>query len=136
MAAARGAASEQARKGSSRRMSGATLRGRGRAPTAVATSHRGGAAATDGEIKQQRPTDSSDMIPAAAHIQNGALTKQQGGGGASFGGSGKAAATGERSGATAGGAFFGPIDPRRDNNGGQGIATSTKLDDARDSNGF
>ncbi|KAK9111863.1 hypothetical protein Scep_019382 [Stephania cephalantha] len=29
-----------------------------------------------------------------------------------------------------------PIDPRRDNNGGQGIATSTKLDDAMDSNGF
>ncbi|KAK9126380.1 hypothetical protein Scep_015226 [Stephania cephalantha] len=29
-----------------------------------------------------------------------------------------------------------PIDPRRDNNGGQGIVTSTKLDDAIDSNGF
>ncbi|KAK9088634.1 hypothetical protein Scep_027716 [Stephania cephalantha] len=29
-----------------------------------------------------------------------------------------------------------PIDPRRDNNGGQGFVTSTKLDDAMDSNGF
>ncbi|KAK9099924.1 hypothetical protein Scep_023354 [Stephania cephalantha] len=30
----------------------------------------------------------------------------------------------------------GPIDPRRDNNSGQGVVTSTKLDDAMDSNGF
>ncbi|KAK9133315.1 hypothetical protein Scep_012843 [Stephania cephalantha] len=30
----------------------------------------------------------------------------------------------------------GPIDSRRDNNGGQGVVTSTKLDDAMDSDGF
>ncbi|KAK9105710.1 hypothetical protein Scep_022554 [Stephania cephalantha] len=30
----------------------------------------------------------------------------------------------------------GPIDPRRDNNSGQGVVTSTKLDKAMDSNGF
>ncbi|KAK9118128.1 hypothetical protein Scep_016221 [Stephania cephalantha] len=31
---------------------------------------------------------------------------------------------------------IGPIDPRRDNNRGQGVVTSTKVDDAMDSNGF
>ncbi|KAK9101204.1 hypothetical protein Scep_024634 [Stephania cephalantha] len=37
---------------------------------------------------------------------------------------------GERRGATARWRVAGPIDPRQDNNGGQGVVTSTKLDDA------
>ncbi|KAK9132394.1 hypothetical protein Scep_011922 [Stephania cephalantha] len=43
---------------------------------------------------------------------------------------------GERRGATAWWHVIGPIDPRRDNNSGQGVVTSTKLDDAMDSNGL
>ncbi|KAK9119026.1 hypothetical protein Scep_017119 [Stephania cephalantha] len=43
---------------------------------------------------------------------------------------------GERRGATARWRVAGLIDPRRDNNSGQGVVTSTKLDDAMDSNGF
>ncbi|KAK9125111.1 hypothetical protein Scep_013957 [Stephania cephalantha] len=42
------------------------------------------------------------------------------------------ATRGERRGATARWRVAGPIDPRRDNNGGQGVVTSTKLDDAMD----
>ncbi|KAK9094895.1 hypothetical protein Scep_026364 [Stephania cephalantha] len=41
---------------------------------------------------------------------------------------------GEQRGATARWRVVGPIDPRQDNNGGQGVVTSTKLDDAMDSN--
>ncbi|KAK9158082.1 hypothetical protein Scep_004656 [Stephania cephalantha] len=47
-----------------------------------------------------------------------------------------AAARVERRGATAWWRVAGPIDPRRDNNGGQGVVTSMKLDDAMDSDGF
>ncbi|KAK9158678.1 hypothetical protein Scep_005252 [Stephania cephalantha] len=45
-------------------------------------------------------------------------------------------ARGERRGATARWRVARPIDPRRDNNGGQGVVTSTKLDDAMYSDGF
>ncbi|KAK9156874.1 hypothetical protein Scep_003448 [Stephania cephalantha] len=43
---------------------------------------------------------------------------------------------GKRRRATARWRVAGPIDPRQDNNGGQGVVTSTKLDDAMDHMNF
>ncbi|KAK9132521.1 hypothetical protein Scep_012049 [Stephania cephalantha] len=79
---------------------------------------------------------------AAGRYEAKAMTSARSGGGR-YGGNGDApkratatATARERRGAAARWRVVGSIDPRRDNNGGQGVVTSTKLDDARDSNEF
>ncbi|KAK9158292.1 hypothetical protein Scep_004866 [Stephania cephalantha] len=79
---------------------------------------RGGAAVTEdaGEEKRCLSSDAATATAPAA-----AVAWQR---------------SGERRGATERWRVAGPIDPRRDNNNGQGVVTSTKVDDAMDSNGI